>query len=454
MGTANSQDDPSTSDETSKRGGSDVENPSAETLPEQASTLPPDLPTAAPNASPGAVPNGGLQAWLHVFGASMLFFNTWGILNAFGVFQTYYESGELFTKSSSDISWIGAIQSFIVLTVGFVTGPIYDRGYLRELLLIGSFGVVFGHMMLSICRNYWQVLLTQGFVVGIGAGCLFVPSVAILPTYFNTRIGLAIGLAAAGSSFGGVIYPIVLFNLIDRLGFGWSVRVIGFIAFGTLLVPNAVMKLRVKPPKARKLVDWSAFLDVPFMLFTITSLIGFMGLYTILFYLSYYAEDQHITDTNMAFYLVPIFNAASCFGRILPNALSDKTGPFNLIAPGSTIVGILIVCMIAVKTEAAIIVLAILVGFFSGVFIALPPVCFVALTKDKTKIGTRIGMGFGIISLGTLAGGPGGGSILGAADPLNWHGLWIFGGICGVVAGILYLALRVLRSGWKLNVKA
>src|SRR6201995_4979937 len=66
----------------------------------------------------GAVPNGGLRAWLHVLGCFILFFNTWGILNAFGVFQTYYESGELFNKSSSDISWIGSIQAYMVLTLG------------------------------------------------------------------------------------------------------------------------------------------------------------------------------------------------------------------------------------------------------------------------------------------------------------------------------------------------
>jgi hypothetical protein len=34
-----------------------------------------------------------------------------GILNTFGVFQTYYESGALFTETSSNISWIGSIQS-------------------------------------------------------------------------------------------------------------------------------------------------------------------------------------------------------------------------------------------------------------------------------------------------------------------------------------------------------
>lgn len=69
-----------------------------------------------------------------------------GILNTFGIYQTYYESGELFQASSSDLSWIGAIQACLLLLVGSVTGPIYDAGYFRTLLIIGSFMIVFGHM--------------------------------------------------------------------------------------------------------------------------------------------------------------------------------------------------------------------------------------------------------------------------------------------------------------------
>lgn len=90
-----------------------------------------------------------------------------------------------------------------MLLVGACTGPVFDRGHLRLLLIIGSFGVVFGFMMLSLCKEFWQALLAQGFCIGLGGGMLFVPSVAILPTYFSTKIGLAIGLAAAGSSMGG-----------------------------------------------------------------------------------------------------------------------------------------------------------------------------------------------------------------------------------------------------------
>ncbi|KAK6368955.1 hypothetical protein LTR64_007114 [Lithohypha guttulata] len=405
-------------------------------------------------AGPPPPPNGGLTAWLHVLGGFMLFFNTWGILNTFGIYQTYYESGVLFRETSSNISWIGAIQAYMVLFVGFLSGPIYDRGYFRVLLAVGSFGVVFGHMMLSISNTFWQVLLSQGFCVGIGAGCLFVPCVAILPAYWSTKLGLAVGLAAAGSSMGGVIYPIVFYKLIDQVGFGWSTRVIGFIALITLIIPNVVMKMRFKPPKARALIDWSAFTDGPYIVCVLGAMVGFIGLYVLFFYISYYGQATGITDAAMSFYIVPILNAASTFGRVLPNALSDKTGPLNLIMPGALIVGILAFCMIAVNSVGAIVVLAILLGFFSGVFIALPPVLFVALTKDKTKIGSRIGMGFGVLGFGVLAGGPGGGALLGdESSDLNWSGTWAYAGATAVASGAIFLVVRVWKVGWKLKAK-
>ena len=126
-------------------------------------------------------------------------------MNTFGVYQTYYEIQILRSTSPSAISWIGSIQAFLLMMVGALTGPVYDAGYFRALVAAGSFLVVFGHMMLSLCTEYWQVLLAQAFCIGIGTGCLFVPSVAILSTYFNTRLAFATGLAAAGSSLGAFL---------------------------------------------------------------------------------------------------------------------------------------------------------------------------------------------------------------------------------------------------------
>lgn len=110
--------------------------------------------------------------------------------------------------------------------------------------------------------------------------------------------------------------------------------------------------------------------------------------------------------------------------------------------------------MIAVKSAASLIVITILFGFFSGIFIALPPVMYVALTKDKSKVGTRIGMGFAMASVGVLAGGPAAGSILGSdKDNLNWVGVWAYGGVALMVAGAIYAVVRTLRVGFKLRVK-
>lgn len=148
------------------------------------------------------IPDGGVVAWTQVFCSWILFFNTFGLVNTFGIYQNYYASGVLFYASSSDISWIGSIQALAILFVGALTGPLYDAGHLRVLLIAGTFGIVFGHMMLSLCHEYWQVLLTQGIVIGLGGSCLFIPGIAVLPGYFSRHIGLAVGLAVSGSSFG------------------------------------------------------------------------------------------------------------------------------------------------------------------------------------------------------------------------------------------------------------
>lgn len=409
-------------------------------------------PASGPPGPPP--PNGGLAAYTQVAASFFVFFNTWGVLNTFGVFQTYYESGALFTESSSNISWIGSVQSYCLLLVGLIAGPIYDRGYLRALLGVGSCLIVFGFMMLSLCTAFWQAVLAQGFCIGIGAGLLFVPSLAVLPSYFSTRLGLALGLAASGSSFGGVIYPIVFYKLLQQTSFAWAVRTLGFLALLTLLVPLLFMRQRAKPASPRSALDWTAFTDVPFAACTVFTMVGFIGLYVVLFYISYYALASGATDPEMAFYLVPILNVASMLGRTLPNALSDKVGALNILAPGALICGVLTYALIGVTSLAGIVILTLLYGFMSGVFIALPPVLFVTLTKDKRKVGTRMGMGFAILGFGVLAGGPGGGAILGKEhNNLHWTALWAYGGTMAVGSGVLLGILRMYLTKGKLKAK-
>ena len=200
-----------------------------------------------------------------------------GLVNSFGVYQTFYTSTLLPSVSESDISWIGSIQAFLLLIVGVATGPLFDAGYFHYLLTGGGFLIVFGQYMTSLCTTYWQVMLAQGITVGLGCGCLFIPSVAIVSTYFTSKKSFATGIAASGGSMGGIIYPIVFARLQPRIGFRNANIVIASIMLFMTLVCIAVMRVRVLPPQKRRLFDFQAFREVPFTAFSVASFLGFMG---------------------------------------------------------------------------------------------------------------------------------------------------------------------------------
>lgn len=89
--------------------------------------------------------------------------------------------------------------------LGFLSGPVFDKGFSHFKLLIrgGSALVLLGTILQGLCSQYWQLLLAQGICVGVGMGCLAVPSVAVPSSWFTTRLPLANGVIVSASGFGG-----------------------------------------------------------------------------------------------------------------------------------------------------------------------------------------------------------------------------------------------------------
>lgn len=373
------------------------------------------------------------------------------MINTWGAYQTYYEQHLLVGISSSSIAWIGSLQSFLLMLIGVITGPLFDLGYFRTLISVAAFVMPFGLMMTSISTKYWQLILAQGVCVGLAAGCLFVPSVALLPQYFRRKRGLANGLAASGSSIGGVVYPIMFDQLQKTVGFPWATRALGFLSFGTICISVSLMRQRFKPKEKRRLYQFSAFKEPAFCIFTAAMFLGFLGFYNFLFYVQTYAIETGIVGPNLGFYLLSMLNAASTFGRITPNFVADHTGPVNMLCPAVTITAVLAFVWIRVHTVAGIVVLAALYGFFSGGFVSLPPVVMAYMTPDVRDLGTRMGMVFAITSVGLLIGTPIGGAILG--DTNQFLGVQLFTACCLIGSACLMALLRVVRAKGQLIAK-
>lgn len=77
-----------------------------------------------------------------------------GVINMYGVYQTYYQSHLLRHKSSSEIAWIGSLQGGLLFIVAFIAGPIADIGYFNGLIYLGALLNVTGMMLTSICTKY------------------------------------------------------------------------------------------------------------------------------------------------------------------------------------------------------------------------------------------------------------------------------------------------------------
>lgn len=137
--------------------------------------------------------------------------------------------------------------------------------------MLGSLLLIGGVFAVSASTQYWQLLLAQGLCMGLGCGCLFCPSLAILSTYFARRRSIAIGLAACGSVTGGLIFPGIVRQLLPQVGFPWTIRAIGFIQLGGLVAANLLAKPRVKPRKTGPLVDWASFQELEYTFYAIAA---------------------------------------------------------------------------------------------------------------------------------------------------------------------------------------
>lgn len=235
---------------------------------------------------------------------------------------------------------------------------------------------------------------------------------AAVSQFFEKRRGAALGVVIAGSSIGALVFPIILSKMLNSssLGFGWSVRISGFVMIPVMIVSVLVIKTRL-PPRTTNFVVWGAFKVPCFDILIFATFCMYMGIFTPLFYLPTYATE-HGMSTELASYMIAILNGASIFGRIIPGILADKFGRLNMLATAALSTGIILLCWTRVDSTAGLVVYAVMFGFCSGAIISGSSSAFAVCCKDPREIGTYMGMGIAVASISALIGPPVNGALL------------------------------------------
>lgn len=360
-----------------------------------------------------------------ILSAFCISFITVGFTNAFGVFQQYYIG--LLHKDASAISWLGSLNTFFLfggsLFVGVLINKVHPRVsidhhksklvqdrtdvcFYQIIVAIGSIFLLIGVFLASICTQYWQLILTQGLLMGIGDSLLFTPALICVTVAFQKRRGLALGMTVAGSSVGGIVWPVALSRLLKQFGFGWTFRIAGFIMMPLCLV--SILSISM-PGQARRAANGTPRLPPPkpdlgsiiknrrYQFFVLGGWFLYIGLFAGLSYIAVYGVSQGLSE-DTAFYLVTITNAASLFGRVIPGALADIYGPYNLMILAGTSSGIIMTCLTAAKSNAGIIGFAIAYGFASGSVISLLGACVAPLLPSPAQYGPALGIMMAFLS--------------------------------------------------------
>lgn len=282
--------------------------------------------------------------------------------------------------------------------------------------------------MTSLCTELYQFVLAQGILFGTSMSFVVWPPAAIVSRRMPEHRGLVLGIIIGASSLGGIIWPIMLDQLLyhhKSLGFGWTMRIVGFIMLPLLTMACATVSERAKPQpntvsfssttrgESPETVEEAQETERPsnntlgsaeaveaglaqqqprnsppsllknpvFLLLAAALALGYFGMFNPFFYIAPYAA-VHGMSRQLSFYTISFINVSSLFGRVLAGHLADAYGHFNLITLAMFFSGITCFCWTTVESVTGLVIFSLAYGFSSGVrdvflAIALPPVFLV-----------------------------------------------------------------------------
>ncbi|CAI7566102.1 unnamed protein product [Penicillium discolor] len=406
------------------------------------------------------------RAWVSIFGAFTCAFCTVGFMNSFGIFQEYYAKNQLSSSSTSTVAWIGAISIFFLFATSVGAGAMLDIFGPKLMVYVGSFGCVFALMMTSLCQEFYQFLLAQGVVFGISMGLATWPMLALVGQYIKVKRAAAMGIVLAGSSLGGIIWPIAIDRLINKpnIGFPWTMRIVGFIMIPCFIFSCTAAKSPDTPktnveshnsnqqsdentteqkdiPQSHKAEALALVRKPSLQLLCLAVFIIYFGMFSPFFYTTSYAVEKGFS-TSLAFYTVSIVNGASFPGRVLPGIVADKYGKFNCCIIATISAGIIALCWTKVTSVAGLVIWCAAYGFASGGILSLQQAC-AAQVATSTTLGLAIGIVSGSTALSAMANVPISGALV---EKYGYLSLSIYSGVSLLLGGLLLIAARLVQN--------
>lgn len=257
------------------------------------------------------------KGWQMVYTGMMMEFSVIGFV--------FYCFPLMFTVLERDL---GASQSqlsgalslwFIGSAVGSIfLGRLLDRYSVKRIMIIGGIIFSLGLFSISFIEDSLSLLLIYATLLAVGGPALGNLSVTkLVANWFESKAGVALGIAAIGISFSGVVLPILVDPLIDSIGWRNVYLVFGAVVI-FILIPS-VRYLVIDTPEeigqykdnlqqpiddglSKALMGLKDFLRAKiFWLISLAFAFQFLAMGGVLLHLPLHSENQGFLETWLIF---------------------------------------------------------------------------------------------------------------------------------------------------------
>ncbi|KAF9994377.1 hypothetical protein BGZ80_001482 [Entomortierella chlamydospora] len=412
-------------------------------------------------------PDGGLRAWLVVLGSFLIHCFCFAPTEyIFGIFEQHYL--ELYPSSShGSIAFIGTLGSSVTYFAGFVSGVCADKFGYRITALLGTSVMTLALILASFANQVWQLYLSQGVLLGIGASLVYYPAIGAPSHWFDAKRGLALGLAVSGTGLGGLGLAPATQAMMDAIGVNWSLRVLALVC---LVVCGGASFLIIERENGKKMPEpaptitdveigqiteklspekknptgitgffseLKVFKNPQFLSLTFAEIAASIGFLIPLYYFQTYSLFIGLTAQDGAL-IAGLSSGASCLGRIILGYAADRLPKTVVVSCCAWITaGSILIIWTLSKSFGVYLFFALVYGFFAGGYVSLVPLV-VSETFGAHQLSTVIGFMYAASGIGMLAGAPVAGMILDATKPnvtylpviMTAGGTLLLGAIC------------------------
>ncbi|KAJ9096730.1 hypothetical protein QFC21_005000 [Naganishia friedmannii] len=383
------------------------------------------------------------QAWSFVAAAFVVECLLWGQIFSSGIFLKFLATTPPFSASSeAKISLIGSLSLLFGYSAGIPLLYLYNRypRLIKPTLWLGLAINTASLLGASWIQNVTGLIVLQGIFPGTAAALCAFPIIRWIPEWFDAKKGTAIGIVFSGGGVGGVFMPLLHQYLLDKVGYGWTIRIMAlYIAAGAGIaaffvnprVPiSATMQIARQPMHSLR----TAFLSFGFLGCFLTTLLQGFGYFNVGLFLPRFTDTL---ESTLAAGLLSAFNFSQVIAQIVWGYLTDRMKPSNAMAISSMLGCIAVVTLWGFGGQVGLPLLApfaIVFGLAAGGFSSMWSQSAHALAGPNKELQTLLVAGWSVArGLGAIV-GPTIGATLYRPTPTDGTRSWGSAGSPGLVS--------------------